>query len=67
MLALGAFTMSAAFTKYQWSDRLAYFVLSRVGTRPVVVTIAVMFLGMIVTENGLLIWGARMYFNEAAS
>lgn len=46
MLALGAFTMSAALTKYQLSDRLAFQVLSRVGTRPWVVTLVVMFLGV---------------------
>jgi phosphate transporter len=46
MLALGAFTMSAALTKYQWSDRLAFLVLSRVGQKPWVVTLTVMFLGV---------------------
>jgi anion transporter len=46
MLALGAFTMSAALTKYQWSDRLAFLVLSRVGQRPWVITLTVMFLGV---------------------
>ena len=46
MLALGAFTMSAALTKYELSDRLAFMVLSRVGNRPWVVTLVVMFLGV---------------------
>lgn len=46
MLALGAFTMSSALTKYEISDRLAYQVLSRVGSRPWVVTLVVMFLGV---------------------
>lgn len=46
MLALGAFTMSAALTKYQWSDRLAFLVLSRVGQKPWVITLTVMFLGV---------------------
>ena len=46
MLALGAFTMSSALTKYELSDRLAYQVLSRVGNRPWVVTLVVMFLGV---------------------
>lgn len=46
MLALGAFTMSAAMTKHQLSDRLAYFVLSSVGRKPAVVMLAIMFLGI---------------------
>lgn len=46
MLALGAFTMSSAMTKYQLSDRLAYFVLSSVGRKPAVVMISIMFLGI---------------------
>jgi len=46
MLALGAFTMSAALTKYEISDRLAFLVLSRVGRKPWVITLTVMFLGV---------------------
>lgn len=46
MLALGAFTMSAALTKFELSDRLASLILSRVGTRPWLVLLVVMFLGL---------------------
>lgn len=46
MLALGAFTMSSALTKYEISDRLAFLVLSRVGKKPWVITLTVMFLGV---------------------
>lgn len=45
-LALGAFTMSAALTKYQLSDRLAHMILSRVGRKPWVICLTVMFVGL---------------------
>jgi len=46
LIALGAFTMSAAFSKYDLSYRVAAAVLSRVGKKPWVVMLTVMFLGL---------------------
>ena len=46
LVALGAFTISAALTKYQLSYRLAHLVLSRVGRNPKIVMAAVMFIAM---------------------
>jgi len=57
LVALGAFTMSLALTKYELSYRLAYVVLSRVGKRPSVVLLAVMFLGLFLS----------MWINNVAS
>lgn len=44
LVALGAFTISSALTKYQLSHRLAFLLLSRVGKNPKVVMAAVMLL-----------------------
>jgi di/tricarboxylate transporter len=46
VLSLGAFVMSAVFTKYKLSLRLAFFVMSRVGQRPAIVMLAIMVLGV---------------------
>jgi len=57
LVALGAFTMSLALSKYNLSYRLAAFVLSRVGKRPPVVMLTVMFLGLFLS----------MWINNVAS
>jgi len=57
LVAFGAFTMSAAFSKYKLSNRLATIVLSRVGKKPYVVMLVVMFLGLFLS----------MWMNNVAS
>lgn len=46
MVALGAFTMSLALSKWNLSYRLAAFILRRVGKRPSIVMLTIMFLGL---------------------
>eukprot|EP01102_Stenamoeba_stenopodia_P001993 TRINITY_DN11797_c0_g1_i1.p1 TRINITY_DN11797_c0_g1~~TRINITY_DN11797_c0_g1_i1.p1 ORF type:complete len:553 (-),score=114.15 TRINITY_DN11797_c0_g1_i1:76-1734(-) len=46
LLALGAFTMSAALTKYQLSLRLAMWFMSLVPNRPPIIMLSLMFLGL---------------------
>lgn len=57
LVAFGAFTMSAAFSKYNLSYRLATIVLSRVGKKPHIVMLALMFLGLFLS----------MWMNNVAS
>ncbi len=46
LVAFGAFTMSLALGKYNLSYRLAVFILSKVGKKPAVVMLTVMYLGL---------------------
>ena len=47
MLLLGGFTIAAALSKYQIAKLMATFVLSKAGTKPVVVLLTNMFVAMI--------------------
>ncbi|KGQ02128.1 hypothetical protein PAAG_11079 [Paracoccidioides lutzii Pb01] len=51
MLLLGGFTLAAALSKYDIARRMATFVLSKAGTKPRIVLLTNMFVGMI-----LILW-----------
>ncbi|ODH50162.1 hypothetical protein GX48_03718 [Paracoccidioides brasiliensis] len=49
MLLLGGFTLAAALSKYDIARRMATFVLSKAGTKPRIVLLTNMFVGMILS------------------